>query len=85
MKKIKTDNSRKIRGHAILSKGDEPQAIDNKTYFVPSQSEADKKYKVVMGDGNYHKWTCTCPDYQKGNLTANISVRSVFGYNSRRK
>jgi hypothetical protein len=38
--------SRKIRGYAILAKGDMPIAISEEKFLVPSQSP-DKKYKVT--------------------------------------
>ena len=51
--------SRKIRGYAILAKGDMPIAISEEEFLVPSQS-SDKNYKVT----NISGWNCECPDFQ---------------------
>jgi len=64
--KVQTDNSRKIRGYAIISKGDTPQIVDESTFLVPSQSE-NKKYTVIKGN-QYKRWECDCPDFLKRGL-----------------
>ena len=51
---------RKIRGYAILAKGDTPIIVDKENFFVPSQSDKNKKYKVTHIDG----WSCECADYK---------------------
>lgn len=51
---------RKVRGYSILAKGDTPVVIDEKTYYVPSQSDKNKKYRVTHLDG----WKCECPDFK---------------------
>ncbi len=57
--KQKTD-LRKIRAYAILAKGDTPTIVNQETFFVPSQSNKAKKYKVT----HFDDWTCECPDFQ---------------------
>ena len=62
-KKIVSDKnlslSRKIRGYAILAKGDMPIAVSEEEFLIPSQS-SDKKYKVT----NISGWNCECQDFQ---------------------
>ncbi len=50
---------RKIRGYSILAKGDTPVIVDEENFFVPSQSDKGKRYKVT----HLECWTCECPDY----------------------
>lgn len=50
---------RKIRGYSILAKGDVPTIVDEENFFVPSQSDKSKRYRVTHLEG----WTCECPDY----------------------
>lgn len=52
---------RKIRGYAIISKGDNPEIVDNETFLVPSQSGSGK-YTVKLFR---YKSSCSCPDFQK--------------------
>lgn len=51
--------SRKIRGYAVLAKGDMPIAVSEEEFLVPFQS-SDKKYKVT----NISGWNCECPDFR---------------------
>ena len=51
---------RKIRGYAILAKGDTPITLNEEEFLVPSQS-SEKKYKVT----NLSRWSCECADFQK--------------------
>jgi transposase-like protein len=51
---------REIRGRTIISKGIRPEALNQDTYLMPSQS-SNEKYQVIRTE-NY--WTCTCPDYK---------------------
>ncbi len=60
-KEIPDFEGRKIRGYAIISKGDNPEIIDNETFIVPSQS-GNGKYTVKL---YRNKASCSCPDYQK--------------------
>ena len=58
------ENIRKMRAYAIIAKGDTPKMIDKETFLIPSQSNPDKKYKVI----HHESWTCTCPDFQKRHI-----------------
>ncbi len=54
-----SEQMRMVRGYAIISKGDIPRRIDNKTFSISSQN----------GNGEYivktdRKCSCTCPDYE---------------------
>jgi transposase-like protein len=65
---MKTQNEfdydgRKIRGYAIISKGDTPVKLARGVYRVPSQSEKGKSYVVLAH--THDRWQCECPDYQK--------------------
>ena len=51
--------SRKIRGYAILAKGDMPIVVSEEEFLIPSQS-SEKKYKVT----NISGWNCECQDFQ---------------------
>src|SRR3989338_129776 len=55
---------RRIRGYSILAKGDTPTIINEETFFVPSQSDEGKKYKVT----HFETWECECLDFRKRNL-----------------
>jgi transposase-like protein len=55
---------RKIRGYSILAKGDTPVIVDEETFFVPSQSDNSRKYKVV----NLNGWSCECEDFKQRHL-----------------
>jgi transposase-like protein len=52
---------REIRGRTIIARGIRPEQFSEDAYFVPSQSDATKKYKVKKFP---YYWTCTCPDYE---------------------
>lgn len=56
---------RKIRGYAILSKGDMPERLGRNVYCVASQSQKGKNYIVFS---HPHKWECECPDWQKNEI-----------------
>ena len=57
-------DERAIRGYSILAKGDEPQAIGNEIWSVPSQS-SDKRYMVARNETGWH---CECPDHMFRNV-----------------
>lgn len=59
MKEISNIEARKLRGIAIISKGDLPTIIDEEHFVVPSQS-GNGKYNVSHFDG----WQCDCPDFK---------------------
>jgi len=64
---MQTQNAddRKIRGIAIVSKGDEPKKIKKNTFLIPSQSEENRKYVVTI---HGTKYSCTCKDHLNTNL-----------------
>jgi transposase-like protein len=53
-------DSRKIRGLAILARGNQIKRLDRTTYRVKSQN-GNGSYLVIK-DGK--EWRCECPDYQ---------------------
>ena len=75
-------NQRKIRGIAIISKGDKPLLVDEKTYIVPSQS-SNSKYHV----SHTQEWSCDCPDFQtRGKICKHIhAVQFWLNLNSKTK
>ena len=52
---------RKIRGYAIISKGDVPEHISHGVYRLPSQS-SDAKYIIAHHNPDY--WSCSCKDFE---------------------
>jgi len=54
-----SQNSRKVKGYAIISKGDIPKEIAKNRWEVKSQ-RIDKVYTVTKE----RKWRCTCIDYK---------------------
>jgi transposase-like protein len=60
----KTDSqARKIRGYAIISKGDMPEKLQRGLYVVPSQSNKSDEYFVHHHA--YDQWECECPDWKE--------------------
>ena len=59
-------DGRKIRGYAIISKGDQPEVLNGKNFLVPSQSGNGKYHVWHQGCGN--DWLCSCPDFQKHHI-----------------
>jgi len=55
---------RRIRGYAIISKGEQIDKIDDDAFLVPSQN-GNKKYRISVSK---NEWTCTCPDFEKRKL-----------------
>ena len=62
-KDIGSQNARKVRAYAIISKGDQPVKIKQGRWLIPSQSNLNQKYEVRRFYKNI--WTCNCPDFQK--------------------
>jgi len=62
--KKELENRRRIRAYSILAKGDTPKMIDSETFYIPSQNNTDKKYKVT----HHNLWECDCPDFQKRHI-----------------
>jgi transposase-like protein len=58
------ENRRKIRAYCILAKGEIPKMIDKETFYIPSQTNEETKYKVT----HHNIWKCECPDFQKRHL-----------------
>mgnify|MGYP001615254915 CR=1 FL=1 len=55
-----SEQMRVVRGYAIISKGDTPKRIDEKTFTIPSQN-GNGEYSVKIGK----KYSCTCPDFKE--------------------
>ena len=55
-----SEQMRLVRGYAIISKGDVPKKVDEKTFTIPSQN-GNGEYTITKGN----KWKCTCPDYKE--------------------
>lgn len=55
-----SEQMRVVRGYAIISKGDTPTRIDEKTFSIPSQNN-NGNYTVKIG----RKCSCTCPDFKE--------------------
>ena len=55
-----SEQMRVVRGYAIISKGDVPKKVDEKTFTIPSQN-GNGEYTITKGN----KWKCTCPDYKE--------------------
>lgn len=60
---------RKIRGYAILSKGDEPEHIGKGVYRIPSQSGNG----IYLVTSRYGKYECMCLDY----MTRKIECKHI--------
>jgi len=67
MKNNIDNDGRKIRGYAIISKGDIPERLSSKNFFVHSQS-GKGKYQVYHNGTEYNNWLCSCPDFQKNQV-----------------
>jgi len=66
---------RKQRSLDMLSKGLEPIKNGTNEYFIPSQTEQGKKYKVTIKD---HWYSCECPDNQEGNMCKHILFLKTY-------
>jgi transposase-like protein len=62
---------RKIRGYAIISKGDSPEHIGRGVYRIPSQS-GNGVY--IVSHHNPNHWACNCQDY----LTRRINCKHIY-------
>lgn len=65
---------RQIRGYAIISKGDQPEIIDNETFVIPSQSGNGKYTIKIVRKQKKEDASCSCPDFQK----RGISCKHIF-------
>lgn len=77
-----SEQMRIVRGYAIISKGDTPRKIDNKTFVIASQHD-NGEYKVTIGK----KPTCTCPDYKERKIDCKHihAVRFYLDFNNKVK
>jgi len=75
-KDIGSQNARKVRAYAIISKGDQPVKIKQDRWLIPSQSNLNQKYEVRRFYKNI--WSCNCPDFQKRNLTCKHIFATKF-------
>lgn len=66
---------RKERSLTMLKDGVEPIKNGFNEYFVPSQNNTQKKYKVTIKN----KWySCDCPDNKEGNLCKHILLLKTY-------
>lgn len=77
-----SEQMRVVRGYAIISKGDTPIKINEKTFTIPSQN-GNGNYKVIIGK----KYTCDCPDFINRNMDCKHihAVRFYLDFNKRVK
>lgn len=66
---------RKTKAIEMLKSGVEPVKDGFNEYFIPSQSNKNKKYKVAIKNGWY---SCECPDNQAGNLCKHILLLKTY-------
>ena len=76
------DEVRRIRGVAIISKGDEPRKIRRNVFLVPSQSEPNRKYAVTL---HGTKWSCPCKDHVNTNANCKHIVAVSFWLETRKQ
>lgn len=67
--------TRKARSIQMLKSGVEPIKDGFNEYYIPSQIEKNKKYKITIKDGWY---SCECPDNQDGNLCKHILLLKTY-------
>ena len=67
------NDGRKIRGYAIISKGDTPERISGSTYRIPSQS-GKGVYIITI---KQRRSECNCQDWKNRQLD-NIRAYEVF-------
>ncbi len=66
---------RKARSEDMLKNGVEPIKDGFNEYWIPSQNDKSKKYKVTIKD----KWySCSCPDNKEGNLCKHILLLKTY-------
>ncbi len=51
---------RRKKAYALINEGKTPVMVSEEEFLVPSQTDANKKYKV----SNHAMWSCDCPDFQ---------------------
>ena len=80
-KPILNHDGRKIRGYAIISKGDNLEIINDNVYRVPSQS-GNGTYIVAI---NHEKFACECPDFQTRQIYCKHIYAIMFWRETKRK
>ena len=77
-----SEQMRVVRGYAIISKGDVPKKVDEKTFTIPSQN-GNGEYTITKGN----KWKCTCPDYKERKMDCKHihAVKFYLDFNKRVK
>lgn len=66
---------RKARSLQMLNEGLEPVSDGINEYWIPSQTDKNKRYKVTIKNGWY---SCECPDNKEGNLCKHILLLKTF-------
>ena len=74
MEKTKYE-TRKARSMEMLNNGVEPIKNGFNEYFIPSQTDKSKKYKITINHGWY---SCECPDNKEGNLCKHILLLKTY-------
>ena len=67
--------TRKERSMDMLKNGVEPVKDGFNEYWIPSQYEKGKKYKITIKHGWY---SCECPDNKEGNLCKHILFLKTY-------
>lgn len=67
--------ARKQKSLDMLNNGIEPIKDGFNEYFIPSQSDKTKKYRVTIKEGWY---SCECPDNKAGNLCKHILLLKTY-------
>jgi putative transposase len=67
--------ARKEKSMEMLNKGIEPVKDGFNEYWIPSQTDKNKKYKVTIKNGWY---SCECPDNKEGNLCKHILFLKTY-------
>jgi len=66
---------RKERSQEMLQNGLEPIKDGFNEYWIPSQTDKSKKYRVTINNGWY---SCECPDNKEGNLCKHILLLKTY-------
>jgi transposase-like protein len=67
--------TRKARSLDMLKSGVEPVNDGHNEYWIPSQTDKTKKYKITIKNGWY---SCECPDNKEGNLCKHILFLKTY-------
>jgi len=66
---------RKQRSETMLNQGLEPVKDGFNEYWIPSQNDKNKRYRVTIENDWY---SCGCPDNKKGNLCKHILLLKTY-------